>query len=122
MSMDRINITNLLVRGIVGINPDERTKPQDVLVNVTMLVDTTKAAVSDSIDDAVNYRTVAKAMISHIEQGEPMLLERLAAELVQIAFDSEDRIEEVQLKVEKPGALRFAESVGVTIKRKRSDA
>lgn len=120
--MDRINITNLLVRGIVGINPDERTKPQDVVVNVTMLADTSKAAISDSIDDAINYRTVAKAMITHIEQGKPMLVERLAAELVQIAFDADDRIEEVQLKVEKPGALRFAESVGVTIKRKRSDA
>ena len=120
--MDRINIKNLLVRGIVGINADERTKPQDVLINATMLADTTKPAVSDSIEDAVNYRTVAKAMIAHIEGGEPMLVERLAAELVQIAFDSDDRIEEVELSVEKPGALRFAASVGVTIKRRRNDA
>ncbi len=117
--MDRINITDLLVRGIVGINPDERTKPQDIVVNATLWADTTKAAISDSIYDAVNYRTITKAMIAHIEQGKPMLVERLAAELVQIAFDSDDRIHKIELRVEKPGALRFAESVGISITRER---
>lgn len=116
---DRIVIRDLLVRGIVGINPDERTKPQDVLVNVTMWADTTAAAESDDIDDAVNYRTIAKAMIRHIEDGSPMLVERLAAELADLALDSDERITEVEITLEKPGALRFARSVGVTIRRGR---
>ena len=119
--LDRVHIENLLVRGIVGINPDERTKRQDVLVNVTMWADTRAAAASDSIDDAVNYRTVAKAMIAHIEEGEPMLVERLAAELTEICF-REPRVEAAEVRVDKPGALRFAESVGVTVFRTRREA
>ena len=58
---DRIRIMDLVVAGIVGINPDERVNKQDVLVNATLWVDTRQAAKSDNIDDAVNYRTVTKA-------------------------------------------------------------
>jgi FolB domain-containing protein len=121
MSLDRIHIEDLAVTGIVGINPDERVTPQDVMVNVTMWVDTRPAAESDAIEDAVNYRTVAKAMIAHVESGEPMLVERLAAELAEICLDADDRIERVDVKVEKPGALRHARSVGVAITRSREE-
>lgn len=121
MSLDRIHIEDLAVAGIVGINPDERVTPQDVLVNVTLWVDTRPAAESDAIEDAVNYRTVAKAMIAHVESGEPMLVERLAAELAEICLDTDDRIERVEVKVEKPGALRHARSVGVAITRSREE-
>lgn len=117
--MDEIRINKLLVRGIVGINPDEREKAQDILVNVTMFADTAPAAASDDIDDAVNYRTVAKAIIAHIEEGKPMLVERLAAEIADLCFKTDSRIERVSVGVEKPGALRFAESVGVSITRDR---
>lgn len=117
--MDQIHIKNLLVRGIVGINPDERTKAQDILVNVTMTADTATAAASDDIADAVNYRTVAKSIISHVENGDPLLVERLVAEIAQICFDADSRIERVSVSVDKPGALRFAESVGVSIARNR---
>ena len=111
--MDQIVIRDLLVRGIVGINPDERTKPQDILVNVTMWADTRAAAASDDIEDAVNYRTITKAIVAHIEAGDPMLVERLVAEIADICLDADERVEEVEVAVEKPGALRFARSVGV---------
>jgi len=117
--LDRIVIEGLLVRGIVGINPEERANRQDVLVDVTMWADTRPAAASDDIDDAVNYRTVAKAIISHVETGEPMLVERLAEELAGICFATDARVEAVEVEVRKPGALRFAESVGVIIQRSR---
>jgi FolB domain-containing protein len=119
--VDRIIIKDLLVRGIVGINPDERKNRQDVLVNVTLWADTRPAAASDDIDDAVNYRTVAKAMIAHIEEGEPFLVERLAGELVRLCFETDPRIEEAEIRLEKPGALRFAESVGVVVRRTRDE-
>lgn len=121
MTLDRIHIEDLRVTGIVGINPDERVNPQEVVVNATLFVDTAPAARSDAIEDAVNYRTVTKAMIAHIEAGEPMLVERLAAELVDLCFDADERIEAVEVKVEKPGALRHARSVGVTMARSRAD-
>ena len=119
--MDRIVIRDLLLRGIVGINPDERTKPQDILVNITMWADTRPAAASDDITDAVNCKTISKAMIAHIAGGAPYLVERLAAELVDICFRSDERIAEAEVSVEKPGALHFSRSVGVVIRRTRED-
>ena len=119
--MDRIVIKDLLVRGIVGINPDERSNRQDVLINATLWADTRPAASSDDIADAVNYRTIAKAMIRHVEEGDPFLVERLAEELARICLDADERVAAVEIGLEKPGALRFARSVGVVIRRTRDD-
>ena len=118
--MDRIVIKDLLLRGIVGIKPDERTDRQDILINVTMWVDTAPAAESDDIVDAVNYRTVTKAIISHVEGGAPMLVERLVQEIADICLDADESVAEVEVTLEKPGALRFARSVGIIIRRSRS--
>lgn len=119
--MDRIVIKDLLVRGIVGINPDERSNRQDVLINATLWADTRPAASSDDIADAVNYRTITKAMIRHVEEGDPFLVERLAEELARICLDADERVAAVEIGLEKPGALRFARSVGVVIRRTRDD-
>ena len=115
--MDKVLIKDLLLRGIVGINEEERVNRQDILVNVVMWADTSAAAVSDDIADAVNYRTVAKRIIAHVEGGEPMLVERLVQEIADICLDADERVQEVEVTVEKPGALRFARSVGITIHR-----
>jgi FolB domain-containing protein len=120
-SLDRVFIRDLLVRGIIGVNPDERKNRQDILVNVTLWVDTRPAAVSDDIADAVNYSQVAKLLINHIETSQPLLVERLVADLVQLCFELDTRIQAVELSVEKPTAVRFARSVGVTIYRQRQD-
>ena len=117
--LDQIHIRDLVVSGILGINPDERINRQDILVNATLWADTRAAAASDDIDDAVNYRTITKQLIAHIGQGEPMLVERLVAELVAICLDADRRITAVEMTVEKPGALRHARSVGITIYRTR---
>lgn len=120
-SLDRVLIRDLMVRGILGINPEERVNRQDIVVNATLWVNTRAAAESDSIEDAVNYRTTAKAMIAHIENGGPMLVERLVAELAKICFKTDPRIQAAEVSVEKPGALRFAGSVGVSIFRTRDE-
>ncbi|MEA2000633.1 MAG: dihydroneopterin aldolase [Actinomycetota bacterium] len=121
MTLDRILIKDLSVSGIIGINPDERTNKQQILVNATLWVDTRPAAVSDDIVDAANYRTITKALIAHIEDGKPMLVERLVQELADICFDLEPRVQQVEMTVEKPGALRHARSVGITIYRWRAE-
>ena len=90
--LDRIFIKDLLVRGIIGINPDERTNKQDILVNATMWADTRKASVSDNMEDSVNYRTVAKAMIAHLETEQPYLVEKLVADLTHICFETDERV------------------------------
>ena len=120
-TLDRIFIRDLLVRGIVGINPEERRNRQDILVNATFWADTRKPGASDNIDETVNYRTAAKAMIAHIEASAPLLVEKLAADLVQICLETDDRIHAVELTVEKPGAVRFSKSVGLTIYRTRAE-
>lgn len=117
--MDRIHIKDLLVPGIVGINPDERVNEQDILVNATLGVDTRPAAQSDDIADAANYRTITKAVIAHIRGGKPMLVERLVQEVADVIFATEPRVQEVEVTVEKPGALRYARSVGITVRRSR---
>jgi FolB domain-containing protein len=119
--MDRIFIKDLLVRGIVGIKPDERANRQDIVVNATFWADTRPAALSDRIEETVNYRSAAKAMIAHIESDGPQLVEKLAADLVRICFESDPRIQAVELSVEKPGAVRFSRSVGLTIYRTRAE-
>ncbi|HEX9856567.1 MAG TPA: dihydroneopterin aldolase [Acidimicrobiia bacterium] len=117
--MDRIHIEDLEITGIIGINPAERVTPQTIRVNVTMEVDTAAAAKSDDIADAVNYRTVAKAIIAHVEGGTPMLVERLVQEIADICLATDSRVASVEVKVEKPGAVRNARSVGITIHRRR---
>ncbi len=119
--LDQSHIKDLVVSGILGINPDERINRQDILVNATLWADTRDAAVSDDIDDAVNYRTITKQLIAFIEDGEPMLVERLVAELVEICLAADERIDAVEMTVEKPGALRHARSVGITIYRTRNE-
>jgi FolB domain-containing protein len=119
MELDRILIKDLRVSGILGINPDERVNEQEILVNAVLWADTRPAAMSDDITDAVNYRTVAKALIAHIQQGKPMLVERLAQELADVCFTTEPRVAQVEMTVEKPGAVRLARSVGVSITRRR---
>ena len=120
MEVDRIQISDLLASGIIGINPDERVNEQDIRVNATLWVDTHTAAVSDDIEDAVNYRTITKMIIAHIEAGEPMLVERLVSEIADICL-GDSRVQQVEVTVEKPGALRHAQSVGITITRSRVD-
>ena len=117
--LDQVFIKDLLLRGIVGINDDEREKQQDILINTVLWADTRVAGLSDDIADAVNYRTATKAMIAHIERHTPFLVEKLAADLVRVCFESDTRIQAVELTVEKPGAVRFAQSVGLTIYRER---
>ena len=91
-ALDRIFIRDLMVRGIVGINPDERRNRQDIVVNATFYVDTRPAGASDDVADAVNYRSVAKALIAHIEASQPFLVEHLAADLVALCFEQDARV------------------------------
>ena len=120
MALDQIFISDLLVRGIIGINPDERVNEQDICVNVVMWADTSRAASTDDIDDTVNYRTISKQIIAHVGSGEPMLVERLVREIADICLE-DARVDRVEVAVDKPGALRHARTVGIKIVRSRVD-
>lgn len=120
MAEDRILIRDLLVRGIVGINDWEREKPQDILVNLDVFLDARRAGRSDDVDDSINYRTLAKDVIAYVEESSHYLVEALATRIARIAVVDHGAAR-VRVRVEKPGALRFAESVGIEIERGAAD-
>ena len=120
MTGDKIIIRDLLVRGIIGLNDWEREKKQDILVNLELRLDLRSAAESDRVEDSLNYRSLAKAVIRHVESSSHFLVEALAGEIARIAI-VEFGAREVSVRVEKPGALRFAKSVGVEVTRTRAD-
>jgi len=117
--MDQVFIHNLLARGIIGITENERAQPQDILINITLFVDTRVAAESDSIDHCVNYRTVAKKILAHAEQVKRHTVEALAGDIARLCLEDQ-AVDHVRIRVEKPGAVRFSQSVGVEIERGRS--
>jgi FolB domain-containing protein len=121
MTEDRIEIRDLLLRGILGINAEERDKKQDILLNLTLFADLRKAGRSDDIADTANYRTITKRLIEHVEQVGRFTVEALAADIARLCLE-DPRVARVRVRVEKPGALRFARSVGVEIERNRDDA
>lgn len=119
ISEAKINISNLRLRTFIGFNPDEKTKQQDVIVNAEIHYRADSAFVSDNQDDALNYKNITKRMIDHIENGHFHLLEKLAADLLAIASDSE-QVSFAEVRVDKPHALRFADSVSVTLNATRA--
>ncbi len=118
--MDKIIIKDLLVRGILGLNPEERVKKQDILVNVIMWHDISAAAAGDDVDHSLNYKSVSKAIIQRIENGNDLTVEKLVTDLARIIC-VEYGAAKTTVRVEKPTALRFAASVGVEIVRTRED-
>lgn len=117
--MDQIFIKDLLTRGIIGITDDERAKPQDILVNVVIFTDISKAGKTDNVEDSVNYRTIAKRIFAFVEKGKRHTVEALATDLAELCLEH-PAVKKVRIRVEKPGAVRFSTSVGVEIERERS--
>jgi len=120
LSEDRIEISDLLLRGILGVNEWERRERQDILINITLFADLRAAGRSDDLSDTVNYRSVAKKVIDWVEQGVPFTVEALATSIARLCLEQAG-VQRARVRVEKPGALRFAHSVGVEIERTADD-
>jgi FolB domain-containing protein len=118
--MDQIQICDLLLRTIIGVNPDERRDRQDVLINITIHVDTRRVVEDDNINEALNYRSITKRVIQYVETSQHYLIETLANNVARVILTEFD-VKRVRLRVEKPGALRFARSVAVEIDRSIED-
>lgn len=117
---DRINIDDLTIRTIVGIHAHERENPQEVLISLTLETDLRPAGRSDDIADAVNYQTIVEDAMALVEASRYFLIEHMAEEIARLCLRDE-RVDRVVVNVRKPGALRFARYVGVTIERSRPD-
>lgn len=111
-----ILIKDLLVRGVIGVSERERANKQDIIVNVQIETDISDCGISDDISESVNYRTVSKKIIAHIESTARYTVEALATDIAGICLTF-SRVSAVTVRVEKPGAVRFSKSVGVEIRR-----
>lgn len=116
--MARIRIKNLRLRTFIGIKEEEINNRQDVLINARILYPADSAVAENEIDHALNYRTITKALISHVESNRFALLERLTQELLDIIMQH-PQVRYAEVEVDKPHALRFAESVSITLSAER---
>lgn len=116
--MDKIIIHDLVARGIIGVNSDEREKPQEIVINIVLYVDLKQAGNTDQLDDTVSYSTIIKKIITHAESAKRYTVEALAADIANICL-MEEKVQKACVRVEKPGAVRFTQSVGVEIERSR---
>lgn len=119
--LDKIYIRDLSLRCIIGIFPEEREKKQDVIINVVMSADLTKAGQTDDINDTVDYKRITKAILAAIEPSSYGLIEKMAQVVADICF-TDKLVEKVKVTIDKPGALRFAKASAVTIYRERQEA
>ena len=115
-NLDKIHITDLLLRCIIGVNDWERTQKQDVLINVTLYADLSRPCQTDNLKGSIDYKEIKGKIIAMVEGSSFNLIERLANEIAKICL-AHSPIKAVQVRVDKPGALRFAKSVGVEIFR-----
>ena len=109
-----INVRNLRLRTYIGFNPEETEKRQDIVVNMEIDYRIAGDVLEDRVEDALNYKTITKQVIHHVEQGRFLLLEKLVADVLDIC-SAHPSVERAQVTVDKPHALRFADSVSLTL-------
>jgi D-erythro-7,8-dihydroneopterin triphosphate epimerase len=117
-TFDRLRIRDLLVRGHVGVTAAERDRLQDIVISVTLHADLSKAARSDRLRDSIDYKALKLKILKLVDMRSFKLIERLAAEVADLAL-ADRRVVQVDVTVQKPGALRFARCSEVEITRGR---
>jgi dihydroneopterin aldolase len=115
--MDIIYLHDLRIDTIIGIYDWERRLRQTVILDIDMAADIRRAAATDSIDDTLNYKAVAKRLIAFVGDSEFQLVETLAERVAEIVL-REFQVGWVRVRVNKQGAVRGARDVGVIIERR----
>lgn len=109
-----INITNLRLRTFIGFNTEEQEKQQDIIINAEIHYPANRLCIDDDVQSALNYKVITKKIIQHVEEGRFMLLERLVADVLEICSEH-DKVAYARVRIDKPHALRFADSVSLTM-------
>lgn len=116
MAQDIVFIEDLRINTIIGIYDWEREVRQTISLDIEMAADNSKPASTENIDDALNYKAVAKRLIVFTEESQFQLVETLAESLVEIIMNEFD-VPWCRLKLSKLGAVTGSRSVGVIIER-----
>lgn len=114
LNLATIRIKNLRLRTYIGINEDEIKNQQDVVINIVIQYDAKRATGSDQMQDALNYKTITKAIIRLVEDNRFSLLEKLTSDVLTIAAEHPWVIF-AEAEVDKPHALRFSDSVSLAL-------
>jgi dihydroneopterin aldolase len=114
--MDIVYIKDLKIEAIIGIFDWERREKQTVSLNLEMAADIRRAALTDHIDDTLDYKSVAKRLISFVSESEYQLVETLAEKTCELVMQ-EFKVPWMRLHLSKPGAVRYSTDVGVIIER-----
>ena len=107
-----IKIENLRLRTVVGIFEWEKKVKQDIVINIEIEFDGREAVEKDDISFTVDYKSLTKRIINDVEGREFNLIEKIAGDVVGVILE-DDRVKKATAKVDKPGALRFADTVSV---------
>lgn len=113
--MARIKVKDLLLRTYIGFNPDELVNKQDVIINFEIETEISKKAMeADEPLDILDYKTITKKVIKLVQEGRFKLLEVLTQKILDLIMEDE-KVQWARVEVDKPHALRFAESVSLTM-------
>lgn len=113
-----IKIKNLHLRTFIGFQDWEREKKQDILVNLEMEISDETAVKTDEVKDSVDYKKIKYAIVDSVENTSFNLLERLAGHILDLVMKNE-KIKRASVELDKPHALRFADSVSIVLSRER---
>ena len=115
-----IRIKDLRLRAVIGLNEWEREIEQDLIINIEMEFDGAKAAQTDDIQDTVDYKAMKRRIKEEVEHSQYHLLEALASHILEIVM-GEKKVARATVEVDKPHALRFADSVSVRCSAERGE-
>ncbi|SET66819.1 D-erythro-7,8-dihydroneopterin triphosphate epimerase [Nitrosomonas marina] len=115
-----IRIKNLLLRTYIGFNEEEVNKLQDVVINVMIEVDLNHAIMNDSVEHSYNYKTVTKNIIALVQEHKFKMLEKLSQSILDEIMKNKN-VCFARVEVDKPHALRFAESVSIELEAWRNE-
>ena len=117
--MAKIRVKNLLIRTYIGFNPEELVNKQDVIINIEIQTDIPDATLkNDEPVDILDYKTITKKIITLVQEGRFKLLEVLTKNILDLIMEHE-KVTSAKVEVDKPHALRFAESVSLEMEVKR---
>lgn len=119
--MDTVFVRSLTIDAILGVRPEERDNPQPVRISFAMATDAARAAREDDLDQAVDYDAAARRVAALAVEGRFKLVETLAEHVAQLLLH-EFPIQRVRVEIEKPQAIAEADSVGVSIERRKQMA
>jgi D-erythro-7,8-dihydroneopterin triphosphate epimerase len=114
----KIHIQDLRLRTYIGINEDEKKNRQDVVINIRIHYHAAKAVSFNEIDEALNYRTITKRVIRHVEENRFLLLERMTDEVLALVMEHPE-VMWADVQIDKPHALRFSDSVSIALSARR---